>query len=534
MLSAEGHCIKALRNLRGLESPLLAFQAHTLMGQIHSATGKDRRAYDAYGRARRSLEQLRNGIHSEELKIAFMKDRVQIYEALVAYCMKHKSQPKATSEAFEYIEEAKSRSVLDLLSGSQSASGHLRQPATGEPNKISVLREELNWYLHKIELAQLRQSSRDEVVKLRVESQRRERELLRLSREYSQDHEEGPRRAATLTIDQVREVLPADSLILEYFQVQNRIVVVLLGQNQLEIVPLADLSEIAELLQGLEFQLSKPRLGPGYMNAFASVLLKSTQTHLGNLYRALIEPIRKRIHARHLIIAPHGVLHSLPFQALFSGQEYLIDECTVSYAPSASIYALCQMRSTRRNCKSLILGVPDDATPFVHEEVTSIASRLPNAQLLLGPHATSERLREMGKQSQFIHIATHGHFRRDSPMFSGIKLGGSYLSLYDLYRLELPAELITLSGCSTGVNVVTAGDELLGLARGLIHAGAETSLLTLWDVQDRSTAQLMTSFYHRLVCGETKADALRQAMQQLRSEHPHPYHWAPFILVGKS
>jgi CHAT domain-containing protein len=118
-------------------------------------------------------------------------------------------------------------------------------------------------------------------------------------------------------------------------------------------------------------------------------------------------------------------------------------------------------------------------------------------------------------------------------MFSGIKLGGSYLSLYDLYQLELPAELIALSGCSTGLNVVAAGDELLGLARGLIHAGAETSLLTLWDIQDHSAAQLMTSFYRQLVCGRTKADALQQAMQQVRSEYPHPYHWAPFILMGK-
>jgi CHAT domain-containing protein len=226
-------------------------------------------------------------------------------------------------------------------------------------------------------------------------------------------------------------------------------------------------------------------------------------------------------------------LHRLPFQALFDGQQYLIDEFTISYAPSASVYAFCQARSTPRNRKSLVLGIPDQAAPLVQEEVTFIATCLPNAELLLGADATAERLREIGKQSQFIHIATHGYFRKDSPMFSGIRLGGSYLSLYDLYQLNLPAELIALSGCSTGLNVVAAGDELLGLARGLIHAGAETSLLTLWDVQDRSAAQLMTSFYSQLVSGRTKADALQHAMQRLRSEYPNPYYWAPFVLVGK-
>jgi CHAT domain-containing protein/tetratricopeptide (TPR) repeat protein len=533
LLSAEKHCGQALRRLRSFECPVLNCQANTLMGEIHASAGKESRSYDAYGRARQSLERLRKGIHGDELKIAFMKDRVQIYEALVAYCMKHKRQPKATIEAFEYIEEAKSRSLLDILSTARSASWLGPRADTGHASRISKLREELNWYYHKIELGQLNQASRGEMAALQAELQRRERELLRLTREYSQDDEEGLWWSAALPVDQVRQALPADTIVLEYFQIQDGIVVVLLSQDQLDIVPLAGLSEVTMLLQSLAFQLSKFQIGAEYGRTFAGILLKSIRAHLDSLYRTLIEPIRKRMHARHIVIAPHGVLHDLPFQALFNGQQYLIDEFTISYAPSASTYALCQARSTQRNRKSLVLGIPDQAAPFVQEEVTSIATCLPNAELLLGSDATAERLREKGRQSQFIHIATHGHFRRDSPMFSGIRLGGSYLSLYDLYQLELPAELIALSGCSTGLNVVTAGDELLGLARGLIHAGAETSLLSLWDVQDQSAAQLMTSFYRHLVYGRTKTDALQQAMQQVRLEYPHPYHWAPFILVGK-
>jgi CHAT domain-containing protein len=530
---AKRHCARALRLLRSLDSPVLDCQANTLMGQIYASAEKESHSYHAYRRARQSLERLRNSIHGEELKIAFMKDRVQIYEALVAHCMRYKGQPRATVEAFEYIEEAKSRSLLDGLSASRSAPWLAPQAKPAHASRTRELREELNWYFHKIESAQLQDSSRGEMATLQAELRRRERGLLRLSREYSQDPEEGPRWPAALTVDQVRQVLPADSVILEYFQIQDGIVVVLLSQDGLEIVPLAKLSEITASLQSLEFQLSKLQLDPEYVRTFAGILLKSIRAHLNNLYRMLIEPLRRRMHARHLVIAPHGVLHRLPFQALFDGQQYLIDEFTISYAPSASVYAFCQARSTPRNRKSLVLGIPDQAAPLVQEEVTSIATCLPNAELLLGPDATAERLREIGKQSQFIHIATHGYFRTDSPMFSGIRLGGSYLSLYDLYQLNLPAELIALSGCSTGLNVVAAGDELLGLARGLIHAGAETSLLTLWDVQDRSAAQLMTSFYSQLVSGRTKADALQYAMQRLRLEYPNPYYWAPFVLVGK-
>jgi CHAT domain-containing protein len=181
----------------------------------------------------------------------------------------------------------------------------------------------------------------------------------------------------------------------------------------------------------------------------------------------------------------------------------------------------------------LILGIPDKAVPFVREEVQSVAACLPEPDLFLGASATADVLRQKGQNSRFIHIATHGYFRQDNAMFSGIRFGDSYLSLYDLYQLKLPAELVALSGCSTGLNVVAAGDELLGLARGLMHAGAATSLLTLWDVQDRCSAELMKCFYSYLAAGRSKARALQQAMKQVKSEYPHPYYWAPFVLVGK-
>jgi CHAT domain-containing protein len=119
-------------------------------------------------------------------------------------------------------------------------------------------------------------------------------------------------------------------------------------------------------------------------------------------------------------------------------------------------------------------------------------------------------------------------------MFSSIKLADSYLALYDLYHMNLPAELLTLSGCVTGLNVVAGGDELLGLTRGLLYAGAQSLLLSLWEVDDRSTSELMKEFYGFLMRGWRKADALRLAMLELRKRCPHPYYWAPFKLIGST
>ena len=119
-------------------------------------------------------------------------------------------------------------------------------------------------------------------------------------------------------------------------------------------------------------------------------------------------------------------------------------------------------------------------------------------------------------------------------MFSSIRLGGSYLNLYDLYHLKLPAELVVLSGCATGLNVIRPGDELVGLVRGLLQAGAHSLVLSLWDVHDRSTKEFMISFYARLRQGISKPLALQCAMVELRERYPHPYYWAPFTLIGKA
>jgi CHAT domain-containing protein len=179
------------------------------------------------------------------------------------------------------------------------------------------------------------------------------------------------------------------------------------------------------------------------------------------------------------------------------------------------------------------MGIPDQSAPYIEQEARFAASVLPGARLHLGAEASESALREHGPMSRFVHIATHGLFRRDNPMFSSIRLGDSHISLFDLYQIPLSAELVTLSGCSTGLNAVVGGDELVGLMRGLLHAGAHGILVSLWDVQDQCTAEFMTAFYRRLQAEGNKAEALRGAMKELMVRFPHPYYWAPFMLVGK-
>jgi CHAT domain-containing protein len=405
-----------------------------------------------------------------------------------------------------------------------------------EHSQMRDIRAEINWYSRRLSEEQLRGS--DSSLKVRAELQAairgRERDLLRTSREMSvRDAESsGLLSSKSATLEEIREGLSAESSLIEYFQTQDRLLAAIVTHKAINIVTVAQASEIMPLVERLEFQLNKFRLGSNYVNMFGDSLLKTTQHHLMELYTKLFSPVEERLEGQHLLIVPHGLLHRLPFQALFNGRQYLIDRFSITYAPSATIHRLCHSRPVNKQGSALVMGIPDIAAPLILDEATTVSKILPRAELLLNEKATAVALQKKSLECSLIHIATHGYYRQDSPMFSGIRLGDSILSLYDLYHFKLPVELITLSGCATGVSTVRGGDELLGLVRGLIFAGAKAALLTLWDVQDRSTLEFMTSFYQHFIAGENKAVALQKAVHIIRERYPHPYYWAPFSLVG--
>jgi CHAT domain-containing protein len=117
-------------------------------------------------------------------------------------------------------------------------------------------------------------------------------------------------------------------------------------------------------------------------------------------------------------------------------------------------------------------------------------------------------------------------------MFSSFKLADGYFTAFDLFSLVCPTNLVTLSGCQSGMSEVTGSDDLLGLMRGFLYAGARSLLVSLWNVNDESTANLMVNFYREWHKGASKSAALRQAMLTVRETYPNPFYWAPFLLVG--
>jgi CHAT domain-containing protein len=530
-------CQDALRRLEHAETPALAYQAYFVLGTIEEALGDRAAALGAYRTAHGRLENLRSHLKTEETKIAFLKDKLAIYESLVRLCLKRGNSPAEQELAFTYIEQAKSRSLADLIASRGNRPPNPRETHRALIDQVGSLREELTWYTRALQslesgTATLRAPHLD---KLRRAARDCEQRLVATMTSLRAEDPEfaNLEDAQPIDLESIRSVLRDDSILLQYYRVKDTFYACLVSRKSLKIVPVGWAPEVRRVLQLLRFQLSKFRLGTDYMRTFQHLLLDAANAHLRTLYENLIAPIEKDLRAAHLIVAPHEFLHHLPFHALLDGEEFLGDRYSISYTPSASVYYLCCTKNATASEGALILGVPDPAAPQILQETRAVASVLTNADVYLGAEATDRVLREKGGHCRYIHIATHGWFRRDNPMFSSIGLGNTHLSLFDLYQVSLPSELVTLSGCGTGLNVVVGGDELLGLKRGLLYAGAQSILVTLWDVNDQSTADFMKLFYQDLKARGNKAAAVQSAMAAIRREYPHPFYWAPFVLLGK-
>lgn len=530
--TAEEHCRLALRQLASVEAPVLSYQAHALLGQTRLARGDSRAAARLFLEARRAVESLRSSLQGEELKISFMKNRLEVYESLVGICLKRRG-PGAAETAFGYLEEAKSRSLLESLFG--RGAPRFWGGSGEHDDRARTLRQELNWYYRRIEIEETRPEgiSTSAIHGLRQEAQRREKELERLFHaDDAAAHRMPLHPARTVTLDQIRASLGPQTTLLEYFQVGSRYIAAVVTRDQLRLESLGAIPEVTASIRMLQFQLSRLRTREAEKAGSGHLRLEAVNSRLEELYRLLVAPVIRWCRGDHLLVVPHGALHCLPFHALADQSSHLIDRFAVSYAPSAGIYSVCQRRKGAPSGPALLMGVGNGRTNM-SREIRAVAAVVQEPDVRLGRQATARVLRELGPASRLIHIATHGSFRSDNPLFSSVRLADSYLTVYDLLQMNLPVNLLTLSGCGTGLSVVAAGDELLGLTRGVLLAGVRSFLASLWNVDDRSTAQFMAGFYGQLENCCDLTVALQRAMTEFRRRHPDPFYWAPFVLVGK-
>jgi CHAT domain-containing protein len=493
---------------------------------------------------------MRGGISADEFKATFLHDKIQVYEDTIAACLDEGSE-ELIEEAFGLVESSKSRALADLLaryvrgSDDPDAQGGL---GAANRERLARLIEDLNWYSSQAGLAEDRGDQRSAEVagRYRQKVARCERQIARLFQRVETDApafaEIQRMKGASLT--DLRETLQPGETVVEYFTTGEEISAFIASGDGIQVMRrIAARSEVEQLLAAFRFQIEKFNYGPRYVDAHFGHLRRAANKVLEALYSLIVEPLEATLNGQSLIVIPHGELHYVPFHALYDGARYLTDRFDISYAPSAAVLRLCRNKHAAAQHEDLKTGALDDdllvavgvaeaGTPNIEQEIDSLSALFPNTVKLTGDKATLANLLELAPRARFLHLASHGYFRRDNPMFSFLKLAGGKLHFYSLLDLKLTADMVTLSACHTGVNKVFPGDELHGLVRGFLYAGSPSVVASLWAVNDLSTAELMGEMYSQLRAGATKRSALRRAQLRIKDAYGHPYYWAPFVLMG--
>jgi CHAT domain-containing protein len=532
---ARRHLADARAQLRRYRSPALAYQAAFLLGEVEHAAGHAAAAARAYARSHRLLEGLRSDLRVEELKIAFLDDKAVVYQSMVRVALQSARRRRAVARGFAFVQQAKSRALADLLA--RGALDGEANAGADHPTGLRAMRAELNACYREID--RLEQGA--EAPPPRRLTQWRARAAdgeERLARALFEQRRRNPGAAdlhggGAARLAEVQASL-GDATLVEYVDVRGQLHAWVVDRRRATVVPLARMDAVRHQVQLALFNLlGLP--GPWRASGQTRQLEPSTHAHLRRLRAMVLDPLASRLRpGRPLVVAAFGPLHRVPFHALPGDEGVLGDEHPVMLTPSGSVFALGRLRPAAHGTGALVLGVADRKAPRIAAEARAVAACLDDATLRLGARATEAVLRRVGALSRVIHVATHGLYRDEHPMFSAIRLARTRVDVLDLYGLRLSADLVTLSGCSTGVSFVAGGDELLGLSRGLLHAGAACVHLSLWDVDDESTTLYMTAFYEQYVAGRSPAEAAQRAAALTRTRYPHPYFWAPFVVVGQA
>jgi CHAT domain-containing protein/tetratricopeptide (TPR) repeat protein len=525
-----------------VELPLIHYQADALAGALAEQQHDYVQAYRHYAQAIDHLERLRGRI-MVEFTANFLEDKLAPYEQIVTLLL---TQLHATETAWRYAERAKSRALVDLLANRIDLRVRPRHPAD------VVLVEELTALQAERSRLYRRQQSEQQMhtlgaVDVAAEAQARAtaqtlnalggriEELWNTLLTHNADYERDGS-AATVTLAQIQSRLGPDACLIEYFIAKEQLFVFLITAAQITAYPLTAMNKVRPLLTFLQMSLD---LAPRTPPARIPTLLPALQGLLHQLYDALIAPIRAALAPyREWIIAPHGPLHALPFHTLFDGGGYLLEAAVMSYTPSAAVWYFAQQQPVRGEGALILAHTQGGALPGRAVEGQQVQA-LTGGVCLLEEAATIAAVQQLAPTCRLLHLATHGRFQSDNPLFSGLHLADGELTTFDIFNLELSLSLVVLSACETARAKVSSGDELLGLSRAFLYAGAQSLLLSQWKVADHATQQLMGAFYRRLMQGATKGEALRDAQSALlrHAGEPylaHPFFWSAFFLLGNA
>ncbi len=537
------------------------------IGQVCQLQGKYQEALRFYQMSIELLEEITTFSRIEEFTISLRAQAVETYQRVVLLLMYTGQQ----EQAFEFSERARARAFLDQLGNTRV---NIRSNATGaDIERARVLRGELIELERNIRKESQKPKARQnheliQFLEKQLEKKRREYEDIRITIKVKNPEYNSLLTVEPLNLRDVQTLLNPGTTLLSYFVTQKKTLAFVITRDSFKTVELP----VGE--EELKSAIDEVRKPAGVHDPVPDALK--------SLYEKLVTPVKPHLTTPLIGIIPHGVLHYLPFAALTDGKRYLCDEYTLFFLPSATTLKFLQEK--RKPSDNTVLAMANSHAEglselaFADQEVQAIAiyyARYYNSHLLIsgrdtlqisslrktqedvpllgGPglefplmetqwghkqRATETAFKNLASQFSILHLAAHAKLNTRNPLFSRILLSSDEkndgtLEVHEIYELDLEkTNLVVLSACNTKLGKISRGDDIIGLNRAFIYAGAPSVLASLWKVDDLTTRDFMIAFYLQLTSRKSKADALRAAYRITRYKYPHPYYWAGFVLTG--
>lgn len=569
------------------------FEALLLKADIfRQSFSKDREklqlAQQQYHIADSILSNLRNELTSKADKINLAQKVQQLSKVAIAtaWQLAAISDQKAyLDEAFYFAEKSKANVLL------QSISANNAKQFAGIPDSLLALEEELQSDINYYSLQLLDRPDSTKIPLFQAELFEARQMHKKLISRFEEDfpiYYELKYASQIPRVNAVQFGLSEKTAMVSYFTGDSVLYAFYLSKNDYQV--------FSTSLNALAFTKNINAFTKGAKSTSQSLGRVFVSTGQALYQQVFPFPIPESI--KQLVIIPDGQLTKIPFEALlttevntkaaidFSTLPYLINDFDISYTPSASLYYQSQT-NTQPNTYSNNAELVAFAPVFSNEEPLSPSTQrflensgdqeraftkdgtyispLPGTAIELEAislvfaynnlsttnftyqQATEAQIKsKLVQECRYLHIATHGFINEDYPDLSGLlfatdtsSLENAILAAGEVYGLQLKANLVVLSACETGKGKITSGEGVLGLSRAFLYAGADNLIVSLWKVDDRATAELMTAFYtthlKRSVDRLPFKEALRQAKLQLiqSKEFSQPYYWSAFVLIGE-
>jgi len=501
-------------------------RSHFLRGQFFSMQGQDKQALPEFLKATELLEADRRRLQVDSMSSSYMEDRINFYYAPIELLL----QERRFEEAFALMERSRARAMTDLIFSRKLGLAKPEDAALFA--QLQTLRSRIGALQQELFARRSRADSAGRADQL----QAKESEIARLQAEYAKVTERMSMQAPKIRQLVASEVVPLGALqaglrqtgcdVLYYLVLEQAVILWHINGESVHVRSVfLPRTEVINKVSALQKTLTQPEF-------------QFDETTAKELFLYLIQPALTWIKSRHLVIIPHEDLHYVPFQALLDPAGLPLGErFQVTYAPNATL--LAQLKATRPLKQDRLLAVGDSSIEKASGEIRSLRLE----ELYPGRHqvlmdATETDFKQAARQFEVLHLSVHGAFDAREPLLSCVMLaaGGAddgQLTAAEIFGLPLDqAELVVLSACETGRAVATHANEILGLQRALLYAGAQALVLAAWKVDYDATALWMQTFY-REAQQKPPPEAARLSLIEVRKKYPHPYHWAPFQLVGK-